>query len=129
MTASTTADLGERDLNAQRVELVAEETGATERREERDACHRRRQHERQLDQREHCAPAGEAATREQVRSRSSDEQDGSVGDRTRLDADDEGITSDVVAQGAEEITGRHTQKDRRNRQEQEGECNRSRGRE
>ena len=31
--------------------------------------------------------------------------------------------------GAEEITGRHTQKDRRDRQEQEGECNRSRGRE
>ena len=52
-----------------------------------------------------------------------------MGDRTRLDADDEGITSDVVAQGTEEITGRNTQKDRRNRQEQEGECNRSRGRE
>ena len=121
--------LREADLNPERVELVAEEPGAPERGEERDACNRRRQHERQLDQRDHGAPAGKRRRREQVRRRRSDQQHGSVGDRTRLEADDEGVTSDVVAQRAEQITERNTQEDRRDRQEQEGEAIAGRGRE
>ena len=67
-------------------------------------------------------------SRQEVGGRGADEQDGGVRDRARLDADDEGIACDVVAERADQVAGRHAQKDRRDREQQERESDGSRSR-
>src|SRR5215204_2797495 len=50
--------------------------------------------------------ASKAPARNDVGGRSADQEDSAVGDRARLDADEQGITCDVVAECTDQLCGR-----------------------
>ena len=76
-----TARLRERERDPERVEARAEQPEAAERGEQPDAGDGRRQDERQLDERDGERVAREAAGREQVGGRRSEEEDQRLGDQ------------------------------------------------
>ena len=74
-------DLGEADLEAERVQLVTQKPEPAERGQQADTRDGRRQHERQLDQREHERPCPEGARRDEVRRRCPEQDHHPDGDR------------------------------------------------
>ena len=90
MIAKTTA-VCVKGMEIPRVERVPQEPRTPERREERDACDRRRQHERQLDQREHERAPAEPPRRDQVGGRSPEQEHDGVRDHASSSADDERV--------------------------------------
>ena len=75
---------GEDDVDLERVEDVGEQADAArERRQEADAGDGRRQHQRELHERDHERPAAEAPRSDEVRGGRAEEQDDGERDHVR----------------------------------------------
>src|SRR5262249_43348280 len=83
--------------------------------------------ERQLDRRDDERAAREPAPRQEIRRRGADGEDQRLRDRGRLQADEQRVAGDRVAELPEQVARRDAQEDRDDGQEQERE--RERGRE
>ena len=110
----------------ERVQLVSEQSEPAERCQQPDAGDRRREHERDLGQRDDQRPARKPPAREQVRGRRSDHEYRHVRDRARLEADDESVASDLAPQRCEQVPEGNAEEDRDEREEQERERDRRR---
>ncbi len=80
-----------------------------------------RQHEGQLDERDHERPAAEAPRAEQVGRRRADEQDDGERDRVRDGREHECVAHDRIAQLVDQQVQRHAREDRHDRQDEEAE--------
>ena len=103
------------------LEAGAEQALTSERCEEADARYGRREHERQLDQRDGERTANEPMCGEQVGSRGAEEQDQRLRDHARLDADDERVLDHRVRELVEQLAGRGVDEDPDDRQREERE--------
>ena len=86
----------------------------------------RRQHERELDQRDHEPATWEPTRRDEVGGRGADEQDDRLRDEVRLDRDDEGVHGRAAPELREELARRDPREDGDDRQQQERENDRER---
>ena len=76
---------------------------------------RRRQHDRQLDERDEDRAALEAARREHVGGRRPEEQDEDLRDERRLQAHDQRVVHDRVRELVDQVAGRDVREDRDDR--------------
>ena len=111
--------LRERDLEPEPADGRAQETDAAEGGEQADACDRRWQYERQLDEGQGKAPAPEAPPADQVGGRRPEQQDQCHRDRVRLQRDDQRVPHHRIAELADQLPGRDAEEDREQRQQQE----------
>ena len=112
-------DLGERDVEPERVDGAAEQAEAPEGGQEPDACDGRWEHEWQLDQRDDEIARSRPAGRDPVGRRSSERDDQQHRDGVRLERHDECIFRGIGRQRRNEVLRRNTQEDRRDREQQE----------
>ena len=102
--------LGERSEMPKSVESRAEQPVAAERDEQPDPRHGRRQHERELDERDRERASDEAPRREEVRRRRPEEEDQRLRDETRLQRHDEGVVDDRVRELADHPSRRRVRR-------------------
>ena len=113
--------LGERQFDPERAQARAEQAEAAERGEQPDARDGGRQHERQLDERDRERVAQEAARREQVCRRRTEEDDRRLRDEARLQGDDERVGDDRVRELVDDLGRRGVGEDSDDRQREKGE--------
>ena len=119
-------DLRESDRDPQRVELLAEEPEAAERDEQAEPRDGRRQHERQLDDRDDQCPTGEATGGEEIRRRRPDPQDQHHRDRIRLQCHAKRIAGNITPEPVDRLRKPDLPEDRNDRQSQEDHRDRDR---
>ena len=114
--------LGEREVDAERRDLLAEEAEAAERGQQADARDRGREHQRQLDERDDDAAAGEAPPSHEVGGGGAHQQRDPEGDGVRLGRDDQGVLHDRIVEVAERLArgALGEERDDRDRQERQG---------
>ena len=111
--------LRERQLDAEDLQRRTEQPRTAERCEQPDSRDGWGQDERQLDQRDDECSASELSCRDEIGGWGAEEQDDRLGDQSRLDADDERVQDDLVAELVDESRERYSREDRDQRQEQE----------
>ena len=117
VTARTTATF-ERDVDSKRVDGPAEQPCAAEGDEEADARHGRREHERQLDERDEHVPRAASAVRDPVRGRGAEPEDERHRDRVRLRRDPDRVERRAAAECGQQVARWNAQEDGDDRQEQ-----------
>ncbi len=113
--------LRERDLDPDHVDRLAEQAAPAEEREQRDPGDGGREHERQLDRRDHEVPAPEPPHGDEVGRGRPDEEHEEVRDEAGLDRDPECVERNVARERFEHLRRRDPQEERRDGEEQEGE--------
>ena len=112
----------EDDVDLERVEDVGEQADAArERRQQPDAGDGRRQHERELDERDHERPAAEAPRAEEVRGGRPEQQDDHERHRVRRRGECERIAHDRIVQLIDQQMQGHAGEDRDDRQHEKAE--------
>ena len=96
-------DLGEGDVDPERLDRPAEKTEPAEGREEADPGNRGRQHERELDRGDDEVPEAATAGRDPVRGGSPEQDDERHRDRVRLERDDERVLRRVRTERGDQV--------------------------